>query len=107
MQSLPKQNFIGEKNYACKSSVSVSAEPNISRITSTFDFKNTWFFCGASTNNNKQKKTSLYRAVKMVSNCMPTPNQFHETLMKICEERGDEWGESVHSRILDGFNFEN
>ena len=44
LQSLPKQNFIGEKNYACKSSVSVSAEPNISRITSTFDFKNTCFF---------------------------------------------------------------
>lgn len=63
------------------------------------------FLCGESTfNNSNHKKKSLSQGVKMVSNCLPTPNQFHETLLRICKERGDEWGECVSSRILGGFN---
>jgi hypothetical protein len=46
--------------------------------------------------------------VKRVSNCLPTPNQFYETVIRICEERGDVWGECcVFSRIIGGFNLEN
>jgi hypothetical protein len=106
LQSLPKQQIsTGNINGACNSAASVAAESKISRRTSSFDLNNTCFLCGESTfNNSNHNKKSLSQGVKMVSNCLPTPNQFHETLLRICKERGDEWGECVSSRILGGFN---
>ncbi len=73
LQSLSKQI-----SGACNSAAFVATESNISRRTSTFDFNNTCFFCGESTSNNSnQKKKLLSQGVKMMSNCLPTPNQFH------------------------------
>lgn len=62
-----------------------------------FDFKNQYLFCGevADEAAEKKKREKYRRKIKNVSTL-----EFKDTVLKKAEERGDDFGELVKSRII-------
>jgi len=87
-----KQNIDRAKRQSL-SATPVIPRPLVRAVVSTFRFDRNCFFCGTEVNFEYKKKKSqdAFRVTTL---------ETKDSVLKVCEERGDSWAEVVKARLL-------
>ena len=87
-----KQNIDRAKRQSL-SATPVIPRPLVRAVESTFRFDRNCFFCGTEVNfeYNRKKSQDAFRVTTL---------ETKDSVLKVCEERGDSWAEVVKARLL-------